>query len=744
MFERRLRIILWTLLLATAGLIARAGQIQLIQKDRWTSEAADLLTRRQLIDTTRGRILDFKGRELAVDAPCMDACVDYPAITEDWDKYGKWLAAQAASAAQRQNGQFFTRASVSEQGAMIAAEEERIRGQVKSMWHKLAAAGGKTDQEMEAIRGAIINRVDARGQFVMWQNFRKAQARQNGATPPWYEKWWPLAGGQSAVQLDESVEVAEETQAHVILPAISTAVYNELAREAEDLPGLVLRPGHQRIYPFGAAACHAIGRLGTVDSEQIEHDPDAADPLRRYWKNDLAGASGVEAMCESTLRGTRGERVTTGPSADGGAGIVVTTDPIPGKDVTLTIDVNLQAATEQAFAMERTFRDKNSGQVVAVRKNQPGAAVVMDMATNQVRALVSYPTYDLNQWDADYAKLRLDDMNQPLLDRACGAMYEPGSTVKPLMGLAGLSEGIITGQSTIECKGYLVIDGRIIKNEFRCWTMSEHGLTHAECPEDDPLPSNQLTVVDAVERSCDVFFETVSDHLGASRQHDWYDRFGLGRVTGIGLPEVPGHIPSRALLRMETWLAGIGQGSVRATPLQMANAAATIARDGVWMRPTILRDDPEPQETVDLHLSAENVALVKEGMYRAVHTPAGTGPLPHDMDPLMVAAKTGTAQASRLTVPVRDSAGNIVMENGREKRRLVDPNDPAVSSWYIGMGDQKSQYDHAWYIGYAPADHPRIAFAVFAEYGGSGGPVAGAIVHDMLAACVEQGYLSGQ
>jgi penicillin-binding protein 2 len=741
MFERRLKIVFWIMACGALALVGRAGQIQIAQKDRWTREAADLMTRRELIETTRGRLLDCRGRELAVDEPCMDACVEYPAVTDDPDE--SWLLQKAEAAAMRRWGQVFTAAKGDARRQMLAEQMGRVRQQLRDMWGFLAKVSGQSQDKIDEIRRSIIERVEMRRQFVCWQNFQKAVGKFKNAPPTWYGRWLPTDNGP--ILDDYFVDVAEESEAHVILPAVSTDEYNQLAKNAENLPGLVLRPGTRRVYPFAQAACHVVGHLAAVGPTQMKDDPDMNDPLRKYWPIDLAGEDGAEALCEQVLRGTRGEQTRVGAQDWS-----VTSSPVPGNDARLTLDIQLQSDIERAFAKQRTFHDEID-QTSETRENQPGAAVVIDLAHNNVLALVSYPLFDPNKLDTDYAKLSVDDLNQPLANRALEA-YQPGSIVKPLMGLGALADGVITPTSTIECTGYLILRGHRYETG-KCWTLHEFGYliaegidpTHHKIPTDDPHPTGFLTVSDAIERSCNVFFETVADRMGIVRQHYWYDRFGLGRPTGIGLPEKSGHVPSHAILPTELWFAGIGQGSVLATPLQMANAAATIARDGVWMRPRLV-DDGGDSQRVNLGFSPEAIAAVKEGMDAVVNKRAGTGPLPHgdppdDVDALRVAAKTGTPQVSRLTVPVRDNQGHIIVQNGQEKRILVDPNDPAVRTWYIGSGKEKSDYAHAWYVGYVPADHPRIAFAVFAEYGGSGGKVAGAIVRDLLAACVKQGYL---
>jgi penicillin-binding protein 2 len=257
--------------------------------------------------------------------------------------------------------------------------------------------------------------------------------------------------------------------------------------------------------------------------------------------------------------------------------------------------------------------------------------------------------------------------------------------------------------------------------------------------------------------------------MGMRELSYWYDQFGLGRRTGIGLEESTGMIPDpvdasiHSPLRMWTWFAGIGQGHVQATPLQMANVAATIARDGIWVRPQLVAEEDIGRagshaitdlgpDRVDLHLAPEAVAAVKEGMRRVVNSEAGTGrgilPVeqhpPMEDDPLsqmVIAGKTGSAQTSLMEIPARDSDGAMIYDNGHLKRVPVELDSPGTQGWYAGAGLTKHMV-HAWYIGYAPADHPKVAFCVMVEYGEAGGTVAGSIAHDVLEACVRHGYLS--
>jgi penicillin-binding protein 2 len=278
---------------------------------------------------------------------------------------------------------------------------------------------------------------------------------------------------------------------------------------------------------------------------------------------------------------------------------------------------------------------------------------------------------------------------------------------------------------------------------------------HMHVPSYDPHPDDLLDVTDAIQRSCNVFFENMGERLKCEGLSKVYDMFGLGRPTGIGLPERSGRLPvsyagDEAGRRAAGWFSGIGQVGVLATPLQMANAHATIARDGVWMRPSLVVAGlpegalPAGPDRVDLRFSPASLAAVKKGMWEVVNTPAGSGYGVRSKD-ISISGKTGTAQAQRFTYPLMEDGQPVRDESGRTVRVV-----PAVSTlehpnpllpWYRGSGSSGQDLAHAWFVGFAPSDHPKIAFAVMMEYGGGGGVDAAPIVLALLEACRKHGYL---
>lgn len=778
MFERRLKIVLAILSTVVLVLLFRAAQLQVVQADYWHREASDALKKVTFPETNRGKILDRNGLVLAKDRPCMDACVLYAALEYPADP--KWLAAQALQRLKTRMGDAWAKTPASDRKKLKGQEMQAIQKDIDSMWGRLAGLAHRYPDEIEQIRQSILQKVAIRKKYVWYRSYLHALQKQGGAddSEPVWQKW--LSGASDdGPQIDKFVvSVAEETEAHVVLRDVTMDLQNELGRHPEQFPGLVLRPGLARYYPYDDVACHILGRMSKVTRPDLLADPNRGDPRRQYLPNDDIGRTGVERLCEPALRGVLG-RITSKWGDDTNAEIEA---PVPGQDVRLAIDVTLQQDIQNFFA-HATLRD-TLHKVVERDAALHGAAVVLDVKTNQVLALVSYPTYDLNRLDEEYARLNFDNLNDPLRNRATESQLEPGSTVKPLVGLSAITQGVVKVNEGIECTGYLVLPnhhGGTIRfaRLGRCWVASTfaeelHGnVAHHPVPWTAPHkghdgnPDGFLTYSDGLMRSCNVYFETVADRLGLQSINAWMLKFGLGRRTGIGIEEVSGRIPAGAKEnfgipeRPRAFLAGIGQGYMAATPLQMANVAATIARGGIWMRPELVLPDKDTgkmpalrpgaidqPDRVDLHLDPQALAACKLGMIEVVNAPGGTGLGAH-MDDILVAGKTGTAQGAALKVPILDPVTHKpVLENGKPQYMKLDPSTPGhpnpIAPWYRGAGKNNEKPDHAWMIGFAPADDPKVAFGVLVEYGGSGGLAAADVVRAALDACVAHGYLQAK
>lgn len=781
MFHNRLKTFLLILLIVTALLMLRALQLQVFNRNAWADRAAKAFAPpAQLTETTRGRILDFRGREVAVDRPCLDLCVDYRAITApapgddgpvDPD-VAKWLRTVAI----RRLGSDYTEATRSDRAELLADEIRRVRADIHAMWMTLADASGKTFEEIDETRRAVIQRVEMRRRYVWVHRWRAAVVKQEALPQaPWYQRWL-MGESDDRLALDSfDLTVGEQRDAHVILADVGTDLANFFGKDPDKYPGLILRPGIKRVYPYDEAGCHLIGHLSKVNREDILANDDE-DELRMYLPNDEIGRTGVEALAEPLLRGSRGRIVRQ-------EGKETENTPFkPGQDVHLTIDIELQREIQ---AMFKHVAIGSKGQISY--HTMHGAAVVVDVPTGEVRALASYPDFDLNRFDDDYSKLAGDTLNSPLLNRATQVAREPGSTAKPMVGLGAIMAGLVTPTTGIECTGFLRLDGKQY-SVGKCWVVStarSNGLdfwSHHPFPiahrGHDGNPDGFLTFADALERSCNVYFETLGDRLKTDGLSRIFHTFGLGRPTGIGIAEVAGSVPSdrhdpEYLRRSLSWFSAIGQARVYATPIQMANVAATIARDGVWMKPHLLVDGTNlpprkptsqpadklapAEDRIDLRVPPAAIRAAKQGMYNVVYAPAGTGPFVasrdeniHSLDPALahihIAGKTGTAQASRVRVPVLDADGvPTVDEEGKPVTKFLQPSLPGrpnpEADWYRATDAEGEHFNHAWFIGFAPAEHPQVAFAVMVEYGESGGSTAGRLAKHVVEACIEHGYL---
>ena len=759
MFERRLKIFLLGLLLATLGLLVRAAQIQVAGHDQYVETAAKLAEHPTPVETTRGQILDATGKVvLAEDEPCTDACVEYPAIEDPLNP--AWVTSTAKSRLLAA-GVSLRKLSAEQRERTIKEEESRVVVDVNSMWAELARwyQPGPDDTEtdpqtaVDDIRRDIRQQVTIKLRSLWYHNFL-LNKHKSDALPRW-EKW--LAGesndGPDIGSLPKNLD--DVTKAYVILPNINQEAVNALAKESDRFPGLVLQARTLRVYPMNTVACQLLGRLGGVSKREQDAANGKLDEWKKYLDGDLIGESGIEKLCEPLLRGSRGE-------------------------------------------IERDSKGKEV-ETTAPGFNMHGAIVLIDVKTSNVIAMASNPDFDANVDSNHYAAMDSDWHSDPRRDRATLDAFEPGSTVKPMVGAAGITSGVLKPLEGIECTGYLVLpvlgpDGRpvigpdgqtqkIREPTGRCWVASEwslkdlydatkdtaHPITsyaHHPIPLGAPHrghdgnPDGFLTYSDALERSCNVFFETVADRLSWRDEPGlayWYSQFGFGRSTGIGIEEYKGLLPGMRPMtpgteRMTYCFAGIGEGQIWATPLQIANEAATFARGGIWMRPRLLteqtqamldaqrpRDPNSPPDRVDLHLDPAALEQARIGMREVVNDPGGTGTGVYRKD-MVVAGKTGTAQGT----PVMQWGMNEYGESAKVSMMGANRSRPPTGNEWYRTGDLlNDSVIHAWFMGYAPANDPQVAFCVLVEYAGEGGGngVAGSVANRLLDAAIEHGYL---
>lgn len=446
---------------------------------------------------------------------------------------------------------------------------------------------------------------------------------------------------------------------------------DEMARvavELHTLPGVEIRAQLVRDYPYKDLFAHVIGYVGRINErEQTEIDEE------NYAGTYNIGKLGIERYYESQLHGTVGYQNVETDVRGKILRVLDQVDPIPGNDLVLNIDLDIQQAAATALG------------------NRRGAAVAIDTLTGGVLAIVSTPSYDANLFvngisSKNYSALR-DSIDMPLFNRTLQGQYPPASTVKPILGLAGLYYGIITPQTTVYDPGWYRLDND--SRFYRDWKRTGH--------------MTRINVTDAVIQSCDVFFYDLAHKMGIDRIHEFMASFGYGEPTGVDLTsERGGLLPSREWKKKtyklpwypgETLNIGIGQGYMLATPIQLAVAAATLANGGEWIKPRVLRrmDDfePLPQRRSAFKVNKNNWRVIEEAMRDVVHGDRGTARALGRKSVYEIAGKTGTAQVVGI----------------------------AQGEKYDSEALLERQRDHALFIGFAPAEKPRIAVAVVVENG---------------------------
>ena len=452
-----------------------------------------------------------------------------------------------------------------------------------------------------------------------------------------------------------------------------------------DLPGVSVDVNLRRHYIHERTAAHLIGYLSEISPAELKSGsyPDCRS-------GDLIGKFGAEKGYENLLRGKRGGRQVEVNANGLVMRILKTVEAEPGHNVYLTIDRQLQHSAE------------------ILLEGVVGAAVAIEPDTGQVLALASSPSFDQNffvggitheQWDS-----LISNPFRPMSNRAIQGEYPPGSTYKIITALAGLEEGVIDDQTTINCPGQYRFGNRV----YRCWLKGGHG---------------KVDIIKAVEESCDVFFYQVGDRLGVDRLA-WYAKaFGLGSPTGIFLDqEAHGLIPTAAWKKKRTgipWQKGetlsvaIGQGFNLATPLQMAILTAAVGNGGNRYQPMILDriqsadgevlKKNQPRVTGKLPVSPVNLDRVKLGLWKVVNSEKGTarGSRMADID---ISGKTGTSQ----------------VVSRKEDEELAEEDVPIHLR------------AHAWFVAYAPSEQPTIAVAVVVEHGEHGSGAAAPIAREMI------------
>jgi len=502
-----------------------------------------------------------------------------------------------------------------------------------------------------------------------------------------------------AIRYEISYKGYSSTKSIEIASNISRQSLEQIKERNAEFSGVEVVETPVRVYPLKTTASHILGRIGRIESSELEGNEDI------YNQNDIIGKSGIEYVFEKYLKGTDGVKQID-MNVDGTiTDEYVSKEAVSGSDVILTIDSKLQAVTEQALA-DNINKIANHGFSQENNPADAGAAVVLNVKTGEVIAMASYPDYNpsafVNGIDTNTWNYYINGDTKPLENKAISAMYSPGSTYKMVTALAGLETGTITPKTKINDTGVF----RKYNSSWKCWNRYGHGY---------------LNVSQAIEHSCNYFFYDLGDRLGIDNLAKYSYYLGLGHKTGIELKgEIDGVLASNEIAKQEnrvwnpgeTISAAIGQSYNTFTPLQMAKYVAMIANRGKNLDVTIVksiinpdgsevsRDEYESyvneklglqQENVEeMSFKEENIEAILEGMRGVTSESGGTAYSTFKNFNIEVGGKTGSAQT--------------------------------------GVQGKTN----AWFVGFAPFDDPEIAIVVFVRNGGHGSYTA-EVARDIIA-----------
>ena len=705
MYDKRIKISIAFIAVMLLGCLLRLAHIQLWSGLIYRGKIEELRLqqgRSRQFKTIRGNITDRAARVLATDESKLYLCINYKLAVylDDRIKEAKLLKASSRGASMSKL------AKISQQwdigfdqlqqvidkctgfGAGREDIEQKIRKINDAMWklRTFVAWSRKTpSEELLAKYGNNVNNVP----------FSEAAADFEDKIKSKDQRLLLIGDVDDIADMYRSIPAVElETDDDVFAAQLRFM----------DVDGVEISPKWHRVYPYKSAAAQTIGWVSVP--QPSDKQSVAGDRLASYLAGEVSGRDdGVEYVCEEILRGRRGEVVYDIDKQQ-----VRRVETQFGKDVKLTLDIELQKRIE----------DRISDCELNARCKSPAAAVVIEVASGDILSLVSVPVFDLNSIRDDYEKIAGDNAGKPLLNSALNSQYPPGSSVKPLILIAGLETGQITPEAIISCPAHAASNGWP-----NCWIYNKYNLMG----HDDKWPNSARN---AVKGSCNIYFSHLADRIPADMLQRWLFDFGYGRMILSGPAAAAGEGRSQRSFRQaqgqitdtvtggvvtgfeqlpvlsngEKRFFGIGQGNLRVTPLQVANAIAAVARGGIYRPPRLFiepADSNEP-DPVYLNISRRTLDTVRDGMSAVVNEDGGTA--------YQEFVNTGFAGE---TVKVYGKTGST--ENP----------------------------EHAWFAGFAEDYRARsVAVAVVVEGGQHGSSDAGPIARDIIQFCIESGYIGRQ
>ncbi len=715
MYEKRIRVFVIVSAALLLVCVLRLVQMQLLPGSSVQDDIARLKHQRsssEPLKTLRGRILDRNARVLAIDEARFQLCINYR-LSSILDERVRKAALRKAET-QAEQGR--TNAALLDARKQLETRLQDLRQIIEKCTHfgierqTIEAKIRRMNDEIWGIRTLLAwLRNDPDLKIIDKYGGRAGNVRLSEAARD-FEKSFP--NEDHRLQLIVKINDIPEMSKSIPLLELKTDDDVFTAQlEFMDVEGIQILPKGHRFYPYGAVAAQTIGWVGPATQKE-DKELFANDRLSSYLSGEVCGREdGVEYVCETILRGSRGEEIH-----DIDNQLASRTEIRLGKDVRLALDIQLQKRIEDYLT--HYDHDPNCG---------PGmAAVVIEVATGDILALVSLPVVDLNRVRYDYGKLAADRVNKPLINRAINRWYPPGSVVKPLILIAGMETGAITAGEVISCPPQPAPRGWP-----NCWIYNRYPwMGH-----DTQWPNNNHAR-NAIKGSCNIYFSRLADRIDPPQAlQQWLFAFGYGKSI-VSPPEaiaesqfkrnfrqlsgtISNTIPKGAIRHFEQipplstgerrWF-GIGQGRLQATPLQVANAMAAIARHGIYKPPQLFLDDPNdpncrmrtPSEGVDLGISPETLSVLYDGMHAVVSEAGGT--------------------AYKQFAPVLNSFT-------RQDVKI-----------YGKTGS--TQPANAWFGGFATDSKNRsIAIAVVVEGGQHGSSDAAPLARDIIQFAIEAGYL---
>lgn len=709
--RRRLAVCFVLFVLIASTILARAAWLEVAEGAKRRDRASRPLENRHTLPARRGTIVDRNGVVLAEDQATSALAVYYRYLEDPPNR--RWLRSIVRSRLTKAERKNPRRVEAEEQ--QVCKEQYKVREQLAKLCGiNMAEWDRRTDRvqrDVERISRSVNMRQMAK--------FRQQQQKKAQNPPSRLEQFiWP-----EIEQRPEPIIVREELDYHVIVDEIPQEVVKRIEAQPEQFPGMKIIQRTKRVYPLGTTAAHLLGYLGVWEEDQTETEkpvtrgkaPPLTTPAQAHQpdsKPSLVGKAGFERFFNKSLQGHPGEQLEMTDRSGRVLSVQTTRKVQHGQTIRLTIDAQLQQ-TAEALLDQAILRRSYTG---AKPEHVGGAAVVMDIQTGEILAAASSPRFDPN-WFIPNIEDQSDKINEAMtgsskrmFNRVTQMAIPPGSVFKIITAIAALESGTIEPATVYHCRGFMETE-----DAYRCQIYRRYKEGHG------PI---QLT--DALAQSCNTYFFSIADTLGAEPILAWAVRLGMGQKTRVELPgESSGELPPQVQAPspnapynrpIDPRFVAIGQERLRTTPLQIARMLAVVAGNGQLLYPRLVASDniPSTHTTKIPQLHPETLTAIRRGLEATVMSPQGTA---YDLN-----------QSKKQE------------ENLDRESKIVNTVTIAGKTGTAQVGGNRS--DHAWFAAYAPADTPRYVVVVALEHAGNSSESAVPVARRIFMKMHQIGLLS--